>query len=80
VLLALRVPQLWARIGAPFFAGYLTYRATRGAAVILGWGPAGRNSEAAEVLLGLGLLALTAALVADVRPRSAQRGDSLVER
>ena len=67
LLLALRVPRRWARVGAPFFAGYLMYRATRGVAVIADWGPAGRNSEAAEVMLGFGLLALTVALVADVR-------------
>jgi hypothetical protein len=73
VLLALRVPRPWARMGAPFFAGYLTYRATRGAAAILDWGPAGRNSEAAEVMLCFGLLALTAALVTEVYAPSAQR-------
>lgn len=67
LLLARRVPRRWARVGAPFFAGYLLYRATRGVATIAHWGPAGRNSEAAEVMLGFGLLALTAALVADVR-------------
>lgn len=73
LLLALRVPRRWARVGAPFFAGYLMYRATRGAAAIAGWGPAGRNSEAAEVMLGFGLLALTVALVGDVRRLPAQR-------
>jgi hypothetical protein len=67
VLLALRVPRRWARVGMPFFAGYLMYRAMRGVAAIADWGPAGRNSEAAEVMLAFGLLTLTAALVADVR-------------
>jgi hypothetical protein len=71
LLLALRVR--WARVGAPFFAGYLMYRATRGVAAIAGWGPAGRNSEAAEVMLGFGLLALTTALVAHVRRTPARR-------
>ena len=73
LVLALLVPRRWARVGAPFFAGYLMYRATRGAAVIADWGPAGRDSEAAEVMLGFGLLALTAALVADVRRLPVQR-------
>jgi hypothetical protein len=57
----------WARAGVPFFAGYLVYRGSRGVAAVAGWGPAGRNSEAAELLLALGLLALTATLVADAR-------------
>ena len=34
--------------------------------MIADWGPASRDSEAAEVMLGFGLLALTAPLVADV--------------
>lgn len=77
LLLALRVP--WARVGAAFFAGYLMYRTTRGVAAIAGWGPAGRNSEAAELMLGFGLLALTTALFAHVRRDPAPaRGSSLV--
>jgi hypothetical protein len=71
LLLALRVR--WARVAAPFFAGYLVYRATRGVAAIAGWGPAGRNSEAAEVMLGFGLLALTTALIVHVRRVPAPR-------
>lgn len=73
LLLALRVPRRWTRVGVPFFAGYLLYRATRGMATIASWSPAGRNSEAAEVMLGFGLLALTAALVADVRQSAPRR-------
>jgi hypothetical protein len=51
----------------PLFAGYLAYRGARGVAAVVGLGPAGRNSEAAEVLLALGFLALTAHLVVDLR-------------
>jgi hypothetical protein len=74
VLLIRVVRRPWGRIGFPFFAGYLAYRGTRGIAHLVGWGPAGRGSEAAELLLALGLLALAARLFADVRrvPRSAQ--------
>lgn len=46
----------WARVGVPCFAAYLTYRAGRVLAVALGWGPSGRNAEAAEVFLAVGLL------------------------
>jgi hypothetical protein len=54
-----------------FFAGYLAYRGARGVAVVVGWGPAGRNTEAAELVLALGMLALTAQLAADLRrPRA----------
>jgi hypothetical protein len=67
VLLPCFVRRPWARAGLPFFAGYLAYRGARGAAVVIGWGPAGRNAEAAELVLALGLLALTAQLVADLR-------------
>jgi hypothetical protein len=67
VAVALRVRRPWARVGAPLFAGYLAYRATRGVSAVVDWGPAGRNAEAAELFLALGLLALTVALVAEVR-------------
>jgi hypothetical protein len=67
----------WARVGFPFFAGYLVYRGSRGIAAVAGWGPAGRNSEAAELLLALGLLALTATLVADVRRRRPEPFDGI---
>ena len=74
VLLALRGRRRWARVGLPFFAGYLMYRVTRGVAAVADWGPAGRNSEAAEVMLGFGLLALTAVLAADARRGSTAIG------
>ena len=67
VMVAWFVPRPWARSGLPFFAGYLAYRAARGVAVAAGWGLSGRNAEAAELVLALGLLALTAQLAADVR-------------
>ena len=67
VMVAWFVRRPWARSGLPFFAGYLAYRAARGVAVVAGWGPSGRNAEAAELVLALGLLALTAQLAADVR-------------
>jgi hypothetical protein len=57
----------WARAGLPFFAGYLAYRAGRAIAAVVDWGLADRNSEAAELLLGFGLLALTISLVAHLR-------------
>jgi hypothetical protein len=74
VMLAWFVRRPWARSGLPFFAGYLAYRAARGVEVVAGWGPSGRNAEAAELVLALGLLALTARLAADIgriggRPR-----------
>lgn len=67
VMVAWFVRRPWARSGLPFFAGYLAYRAARGVAVAAGWGLSGRNAEAAELVLALGLLALTAQLAADVR-------------
>jgi hypothetical protein len=67
VMVAWLVRRPWARSGLPFFAGYLAYRAARGVAAVAGWGPSGRNAEAAELVLALGLLALTAQLAADVR-------------
>jgi hypothetical protein len=67
VLLALRSSRSWARAGLPCFAGYLAYRAGRGAGALVGWGAADRNSEAAELVLAFGLLALTVALVMDRR-------------
>jgi hypothetical protein len=71
VLLPWFVPRPWARSGLSFFAGYLAYRGARGVAVVVGWGPAGRNTEAAELVLALGVLALTAQLAADLRrPRA----------
>ena len=57
----------WARVGFPFFAGYFAYRAGRGIAALAHLGPADRNSEVAELVLALGLLALTANLLLDVR-------------
>jgi hypothetical protein len=67
VVLALRRSSPWARGALPFFAGYLAYRAGRGVAAVAGWGLADRNSEAAELLLGFGLLAFTIRLVAHLR-------------
>lgn len=67
VALPLLVRRRWASAGLPFFAGYLAYRAGRGLAAVAGLGPADRNSEAAELLLACGLLALTATLFADRR-------------
>ena len=64
VALARRVDRRWARAGVPFFAGYLAYRAGRGAGALLDWGNADRNSEAAELVLAFGLLALTISLAA----------------
>jgi hypothetical protein len=72
VMVAWFVRRPWARSGVPFFAGYLAYRAARGVAVVAGWGPSGRNAEVAELVLALGLLALTAQLVADVRGAGAR--------
>jgi hypothetical protein len=51
----------------PFFAGYLAYRCGRAASAAVGWGPAGRNAEVAEVVLALGLLAVAARLAMDRR-------------
>jgi len=74
-LLPLVRRERWARAGAPFFAGYLAYRAARGVAALLDLGPADRQSEAAELLLALGFLALTGRLVRDLRrPPSALGG------
>lgn len=56
-----------ARLGLPLFAGYLTYRATRVAASLLDWAPAGDNAEAAELLLALGIVLLTVRLAAQAR-------------
>lgn len=67
VLLPFVVRRPWARAGFPFFAAYLAYRSSRAIGVLAGWGPAGRNSEAAELLLALGLLALTAVLARELR-------------
>jgi hypothetical protein len=64
----------WAQAGVPLFAGYLAYRAGRGVAAVVGWAPADRNSEAAELMLALALLALTAGLVMDLRRTVAGRG------
>jgi hypothetical protein len=71
-MLAWFVRRPWAWSGLPFFAGYLAYRAARGVEVMVGWGPSGRNAEAAELVLALGLLALTAQLFADVRGADAR--------
>ena len=73
VMVAWSVRRPWARSGLPFFAGYLAYRAARGVAVVAGWGLSGRNAEAAELVLALGLLALTAQLAADVRDVGARQ-------
>jgi lysylphosphatidylglycerol synthetase-like protein (DUF2156 family) len=56
VMLALWMDRPWWRTGFPFFAGYLAYRGVRGIAAVVGWAPADRNSEAAELMLSLGLL------------------------
>jgi hypothetical protein len=72
VMLAWFVRRPWAWSGLPFFAGYLAYRAARGVGVVAGWGPSGRNAEAAELVLALGLLALTARLAADIRRAGAR--------
>jgi peptidoglycan/LPS O-acetylase OafA/YrhL len=67
VLLPWFVRRPWAWSGLPLFAGYLAYRAARGVAAMAKWGPAGRNTEAAELMLAVGVLGLTIALVVDVR-------------
>jgi peptidoglycan/LPS O-acetylase OafA/YrhL len=67
VLLPWFVRRPWAWAGLPFFAGYLAYRAARGVTALAEWGPAGRNTEAAELMLAVGVLALTIELVVDVR-------------
>jgi hypothetical protein len=67
VLLPTAVRQRWARVGFPFFAGYLAYRFGRGVAAVTDLGAADRNSEVAELILAVGLLALTLLLVADLR-------------
>lgn len=72
VLLPRFVRRPWAWSGLPFFAGYLAYRGARGVGVLIGWDAAGKNAEAAEFVLALGLLALTAQLVADLRRARAQ--------
>jgi hypothetical protein len=69
VLLAWYVRRPWAWSGLPFFAGYLLYRGSRGVAAAAGWAPAGRNSEAAELMLALGLLVLTTHLAMTLRRR-----------
>jgi hypothetical protein len=66
-LLPRLVRRPWAWAGLPFFAGYLAYRGGRAVAAVAGWAPAGDNAEAAELVLALGLLVLTARLVADLR-------------
>lgn len=48
----------WARVGVPLFASYLAYRTTRAVAALLDWAPAGDHAEAAELLLGAGVLAV----------------------
>lgn len=80
VVLPRVVRRPWARSGVPLFAGYLAYRGARGAAAVIGLGPAGRNSEAAEVLLALGFLALTAHLVVDLRRARRRRAASAPSR
>jgi hypothetical protein len=66
VLLASLVREPWARIGLPCFAGYLAYRAARAVGAVVGWGAADRNSEAAELVLAVGLLGLAGGLVIHV--------------
>ena len=58
LLLPCFVRRPWARAGVPFFAGYLAYRAGRGVAALTDLGEADRNSEAAELMLAVGLLVL----------------------
>jgi hypothetical protein len=67
VLLPRLVRRPWARAGLPFFAGYLAYRGGRAVVAVVGWGPAGDNAEVAEFVLAVGLLALSARLVHDLR-------------
>ena len=74
VLLPRHVPRRWGRIGFGCFAGYLAYRAGRGVAAVAGWGPADRNSEAAELLLATGLLALALAWAWETRATSRRSG------
>jgi hypothetical protein len=74
IALALRVPRRWARAGLPFFAGYVAYRGGRGVGAVVGWGAADRNSEAAELLLAVGLLVLTLSLLAALRARARAEG------
>jgi hypothetical protein len=69
VLLGWYVRRPWAWSGVPFFAGYLLYRGARGVAAAAGWAPAGRNSEAAELMLAVGLLVVTAHLAVSLRRR-----------
>jgi len=65
LLLPRFVRRPWARAGVPFFAGYLAYRVGRGLAALTDLGAAGRNSEAAELMLALGLLAIAYWLAKD---------------
>ena len=67
VLLPWVVRRRWARTGFPFFASYLAYRMGRVVVVASGGGAADRNSEAAELVLALGLVALVAAVALEVR-------------
>jgi len=70
LLLPLVVRRPWAWAGVPFFAGYLAYRAARGMAAVTELGAAGRNAEAAELLLAAGLL-VVAVRMAREGPRTA---------
>lgn len=72
-LLPRLVRRRWATIGFPFFVAYLAYRGGRVLAVLGGFGPADRNSEAAELVLTLGLLLLSGQLYLDTRTRTEVR-------
>lgn len=58
----------WLIISSPCFAGYLSYRAARAGAAAADWAPAGRNAEAAEVFLAVGLLLIASRLRRMPRP------------
>jgi hypothetical protein len=73
VLLPRFVRRSWALAGLPLFAGYLTYRAGRGAAAVADLGAADRNSEAAELMLAVGLLALAVRLLGSVERTAPMR-------
>jgi hypothetical protein len=59
-------------VGFPCFVAYLAYRGARGVSALAGWGLADRNSEAAELLLASGLLAVAVALLLEAVARSSR--------
>lgn len=74
VVLPRLLRQRWAAVGFPFFAAYLAYRGGRVVAVLGDLGPADRNSEAAELLLAVGLLVLAGQLRRDARGSTGRFG------